>query len=188
LLPDGNVLLAASPGVFNTPVRFFEIAGKKLIGVPATPDAAQQSSYGLHLLLLPTGQVMETDGTQDVEIYTPAGAPLAKLAPKIQHFAKTVTHGNTYTLTGLHLNGYSQAVGYGDDYQASTNYPLVRITNSATGHVAYARTANHSSMAVANPASVTTQVTIPSGIETGASTLVVVANGVASAPLGITIN
>jgi hypothetical protein len=42
-------------------------------------------------------------------------------------------------------------------------------------------------MAVANPAPVTTQVTIPSGIDTGASTLVVVANGVASAPLSVTI-
>jgi hypothetical protein len=187
LLPDGNVLLAVSPGVYKKPVEFFEIAGKKLIAAPATPKAAIDSSFYIRLLVLPNGQVLQTDGRKDIEIYTPSGNPLAKTAPKITKFPATVTPGDTYTLTGKYLNGWSQAVGYGDDYQAATNYPLVRITNTATGHVFYARTANHSSMAVANPAPVTTQVTIPSGIETGASTLVVVANGVASAPLSVTI-
>jgi hypothetical protein len=41
---------------------------------------------------------------------------------------------------------------------------------------------------VANPSAVTASVAIPSGIETGASTLEVVTNGIASKPLSITIN
>jgi hypothetical protein len=188
LLINGNVLVATSPGIYKNGVKFFEItAANTLLAAPATPNVAQDSSYYVRLLPLPNGQVLEDDGSQDVEIYTPAGAAIATLAPTIQSFPATVTHGSTYTLSGTHLNGWSQAGAYGDDYQNATNYPIVRITNTATGHVFYARTANHSSMAVASPKVVTTQVTIPSGIETGAATLVVVANGIPSRPLGISI-
>jgi len=189
LLPTGNILLAASPGVYKSKVKFFEFTtANTLVKEPGTPNAAGDSSFSIRLLPLPNGQVLEVDGSREVEIYTPSGAANASLAPSITSFPATVTHGQTYTLTGVYLNGYSQAVGYGDDYQAATNYPLARITNEATGHVFYARTANHSSMAVASPLAVTTQVSIPAGIETGASTIVVVANGIPSAPLLITVN
>jgi hypothetical protein len=188
LLPDGNVLVAASPGIFKKPVKFFEIDGKKLKKAPATPNAKNDTSYLMCMLVLPNGQVLVTDESNDVEVYTEKGKVETKLAPVISSFPTTVTHGSTYTLSGTYLNGWSQAVGYGDDYQAATNYPIVRITNTATGHVFYARTANHSSMAVANPATVTTQVTVPAGIETGASTLEVVANGIPSAPFSVTVN
>ena len=187
LLPDGNVLLAASPGVFNTGVQMFEFDGKKLNPAPAFPQAASDSSYYLRLLVLPTGQVLETDGSNDVEIYTPKGKPYPGIAPVIQSFSKKLKPGKSYTLTGIGLNGVSQAVAYGDDYQGATNYPLVRITNTATGHVFYARTTNPSSMAVANPSPVTATVAIPKGIETGASTLEVVANGIASKALKVTV-
>ena len=187
LLPDGNVLLAASPGVFNTPTQFFEFDGKNLNKVVNTPNATKASSWNIRMLLLPTGQVLETDGSTDVEIYTPTGSPYPGIAPVIQSFSKKLKPGKSYTLTGVGLNGVSQAVAYGDDYQAATNYPLVRITNTATGHVFYARTTNPSSMAVANPSPVTATVAIPKGIETGASTLEVVANGIASKALKVTV-
>ncbi len=35
---------------------------------------------------------------------------------------------------------------------------------------------------------ISTQVDVPSGIETGASSLVVVANGIASTPVSVTVN
>ncbi len=181
LLPDGNVLVAASPGVFQTNTLFFEFDGKALNPVPTIPNGPSDSSYGLRLLVLPTGQVMETDGTSDVEIYTPAGTPALGTIPKIKFVPGKLVPGQSYTISGVGFNGVSQAVGYGDDYQAATNYPLVRITNHKTGHVFYGRTSNHSSMAVANKKVVTTTLTIPAGIEKGPSTLVVVANGVASA-------
>jgi hypothetical protein len=188
VLPDGNALLAASPGVFNTPTEFFEYNGKTLTKVAATTNASGDSSYGLRLMVLPTGQVMQTDGSSLVEVYTSTGAPHSSWAPTISSFPTTVTHGDVYKLTGYHLNGFTQANYYGDDYQAATNYPIVRITNTATGHVAFATTGHYSSFAVANPYQVTAQVTIPSGIETGASTLEVIANGIASKPYSITIN
>jgi hypothetical protein len=64
----------------------------------------------------------------------------------------------------------------------------VRITNKASGHVFYARTHDHSSMGVATgSASVSTMFDVPSSIETGASSLVVVANGIASQSTKVTI-
>lgn len=188
LLPSGNVLAAASPGVFKPGLHFFEFDGAALTEVANISGAAAMSSFEVRLLLLPNGQVLETNGSSNVEIYTPTGTAKAAWKPKIGSFPATVTRGSTYTLSGTKLNGMSQAVGYGDDYQAATNYPLVRLTNTASGHVFYARTANHSLMAVASPAVVTTQVTIPAGMETGATTLVAVANGIASVPVSVTVN
>ena len=76
---------------------------------------------------------------------------------------------------------------YGDDVQEATNFPLVRITNGSSGHVFYARTHNHSYMGVHSRKRVSTMFDVPSSIETGASTLVVVTNGIASAPVNVTI-
>ena len=71
----------------------------------------------------------------------------------------------------------------------ATNYPLVRMTNKATGHVVYARTHAHSSMGVATGSTlVSTLFDVPSATEPGASSLVVVANGIASMPVDVTVN
>jgi hypothetical protein len=77
-------------------------------------------------------------------------------------------------------------VAYGDDAQAATNYPLVRITNRASGHVVYARTHGHSSMSVANVES-HSFFDVPPTVEAGRSELVVVANGIASQPVEVQI-
>ena len=83
----------------------------------------------------------------------------------------------------------SQAAAFGDEQETATNYPLVRITNTATRHVFYARTHDHSTMGVATGnAVVTTTFDVPLGAETGASTLQVVANGVASGRVPVTLN
>jgi hypothetical protein len=81
----------------------------------------------------------------------------------------------------------SQAAAYGDDQQSATNYPLVRITNNATGHVFYSRTHDHSSMAVAFGGLVSTHFDVPATQELGPSTLVVVANGIPSDPVAVTV-
>ena len=92
-------------------------------------------------------------------------------------------------ILGQRFNGMSQAESFGDELETATNYPLVRITNTATGHVFYARTHDHSTMAVATGnARVSTRFDVPSTAETGASTLVVVANGIPSKPVSITVN
>jgi hypothetical protein len=65
----------------------------------------------------------------------------------------------------------------------------VRITNLATRHVFYARTHDHSTMAVATGnATVSTNFDVPAGMETGTSSLEVVANGIPSKRVTITVN
>jgi hypothetical protein len=89
---------------------------------------------------------------------------------------------------GTQLNGLSQGAAYGDDSQAATNYPLVRITNDATGHVFYCLTDKPTSMGVATGSLiVTADFAVPAGIELGASQLEVVTNGIASTPVAVTI-
>jgi hypothetical protein len=102
--------------------------------------------------------------------------------------AGTLTHGSlNNVLQGTQLNGLSQGAAYGDDAQAATNYPLVRITDS-TGAVVYCRTHNFSSGVATGAKIVSTQFDVPSTIALGAATLEVVANGIPSTAVAVTIN
>jgi hypothetical protein len=189
LLPNGNVLIDASPGVFHTPSRFYEYNGSSLVQVPAPPNAPNKSSFEGRMVVLPTGQVLFTDGTSDVEIYTPAGTFQNTWQPTISSVNTTLGSGSAdNSIFGTQFNGLSQGGAYGDDAQSATNYPLVRITNSSTSHVFYAKTHNHSTMGVATGSTaVSTQFDIPVNIETGPSILEVVANGIPSTPVSVTI-
>ncbi len=169
LLPSGNVLVEGTVGSY-------EFNGTTLTQVPYTPGC---------LMMLPTGQVL-VGGT---EVYNPAGTYQAQWAPTITKVATSVKRGSTYAISGTQFNGLSQAAAFGDEYQTATNYPLVRITNNSTGHVFYAKTHNHSSMGVATGSkTVYTHFDVPASMETGASTLQVVTNGIPSAPVSITVN
>jgi hypothetical protein len=188
LLPNGDVLCVASAGDYQLGSHFFEFDGTNLVQVAGTPNAGVDSSYNVFLMVLPTGQIMEVDNSSDIELYTSAGAPDPSWAPTVTSAPTTVVRGTTYALHGTQFNGLSQGAAYGDDYQSATNYPLVRITNGATGHVFYGRTHDHSTMAVATgSADVSTLFEAQAATETGASTLVVVANGIASQPVAITV-
>jgi len=138
-------------------------------------------------LVLPTGQIMVLSYSS-VILYTPTGQPQASWLPTIKKISKTLTRGQTYKITGTQFNGLSMAMAFGDEYENATNYPLVRITNKASGHVFYARTHDHSTMGVATGSTtVSTNFDVPTGAATGASTLVVVANGIPSKPVNVTL-
>ena len=189
---NGNVVVEASvfTGTFTPPANFYEWDGSHLNAFPAPPNAVNTPSFAGHLLVLPNGQIMYTDYSTDVEFLTSVGTFNAAWQPTITSVATTLTHGSSSNpISGTQFNGLSQANAYGDDFQDATNYPLVRITNNATGHVFYCKTHGHSTMAVATGSRVvSTKFNVPSRTETGASTLVVVANGIASAPVAVTIN
>jgi hypothetical protein len=188
LLPDGNVLCDTNPGVANPPSTFYEFDGTQFINVPAPPNAPLESTEGGSMLVLPTGQILFTDGSSDVEIYTSNGEPQGAWRPTINEVPGKLERGNTYRVTGTQFNGLSQGAMYGDDAQMATNYPLVRITNLASGHVFYARTHHHSTMAVATGSNVvSTYFDVPDGMETGSSELAVVANGISSTPVAVTV-
>jgi len=190
LLPDGNVLVMTSPGIFNSGVQFFEWNGKKLVNAPNITGASTIPSFVGDMLVLPTGQVLlTTQGSTATYVYTAKGSAKAAWAPTITNAPSSVTRGNTYKITGTQFNGLSQGAAYGDDTQSATNYPLVRITNNATKHVFFARTHDHSTMAVATGTKpVFTNFDVSANTETGASSLVVVTNGIPSAAVAVTVN
>src|SRR5262245_15647909 len=200
LLPNGNVLVMASPVIngdpFNAPSHFYELDGSNnLTQVVDSPNAASFNSYQGRMLLLPTGHVLLTAynqvATQDVVLYSNGGGPQNAWRPVITTAPNQVVSGNTYSISGTLFTGFSEGASYGDDAQASTNYPLVRITNIASGHVFYAKTHGHSRMgvvAVGSSEVVTTQFDEPAGLEAGPSNLVVVVNGIPSLPVVINRN
>jgi hypothetical protein len=194
-LPNGNVLVLASPvkvgSTYNIPSHFYELSlsGNTLAAVADTPNSVTIPSYGGRFLMLPTGEVLYTGS--DTMLYTASGGPLDTWRPAITSAPSSVTPGTTFSVSGRLFNGFSEGASYGDDAQSATNYPLARITNNATGHVVYAKTSGHSRMgieAVGSTTIVTTNVQVPASIETGASTLQVIANGIASLPQAITIS
>jgi len=171
LLTDGDVLVQGTSG------QIYDFNGTTLTGTSLLGN-------GNSLMILPTGQVLV--GGQAVINST--GTYQAAWQPAIATYPATVTRGSTYPISGTQFNGLSQANGFGDELQTSTNYPLVRITNVATAHVFYARTHGHSTMGVATGSTtVSTNFDVAAGTETGASTLVVVANGIPSAPVSVTV-
>jgi hypothetical protein len=179
LLPSGHVLIAALSG------RFYEYDGATLSATGALPNNSGNTVY--LVLPLPNGQALVTGGV--TQIYSGNGSANPAWAPTITAAPAILTRGSTYTISGAQFNGLSQAAAVGDELNAATNYPLVRITNTASGHVFYARTHNHSSMSVATGSTiVSTLFNVAAVTETGASSLAVVANGIASVPVGVTVN
>jgi hypothetical protein len=230
LLPSGNVLTFSGPigdgtaaNEFRIGSHFFELdrTVNPLVWNQVAESAglaaqvAADPSYQGQLLVLPNGQVLFVDGLSGnksgVWIYTPNGTPNAAWQPTITAFPAVITRDTTYEIFGTLFNGMSQANFYGDDAQNASNYPIVQVTITATGHVYYGRTHDHSSMGVAQTTlPVSTQFelfTCPHNVgnpndptnlprnlgaacvpETGAATLRVIANGISSSPVNVTIN
>jgi hypothetical protein len=184
LLPDGDVLVSTRTGVFLPPTHFLLFDGTSFT---RAPDTTTSADGGLgYMLVLPTGQVLY-NGPAKLEIFTDPGSPNPAWAPRVISVPTQLAAGSTYTLAGLQLNGLSEGAAYGDDYQSSTDYPLVQITNDGTGAVAYARTWGMTNRSIAPQASSCTNFTLPSGIGTGPSELRVIANGIASSPEPVTV-
>lgn len=194
LLPNGNVLFAGYEVVFALgganpfPTDFFEFDGNQYIAQPQSLQAAAGTSSLRNLFInLPTGEVLTFDFTTELELYTsanpghnPAWEPVIKSVPA------QVKPGKSYVIHGVLFNGMSQGSMEGDDFQMATNYPLVRITNLATGHVFYSRTHDHSYMGVAaTKKRVHTHFDVPLTQEVGPSKIEVIANGIASQPICI---
>src|SRR5882762_2618131 len=112
------------------------------------PAAPNNSSFHQNFMLLPTGEVLLTDFSNDIEMYRPTvTTPVAAAVPVISTIsATTLVHGGTFTMT-------------------------------ANNHVFYCRTFNHSTRAIGPSVSGTTSFTVPSTTETGAARVQLIANG-----------
>jgi hypothetical protein len=173
LLTNGNALVLGESGVL------YEFDGKTLTAGPNSGGGYQS------LIMLPSGEVI----VGGFALYSTKGTYSKAWAPKITNFTSSVKRGSTYKISGQQFNGLSQAASFGDELETATNYPLVRITNNSTGHVFYAKTHDHSTMGVATgTTTVFTNFDVPAKMETGASKLEVVANGIPSKAVSVTVN
>ena len=194
LLPNGRVLccagLATGGQGWGGPPAFFEFdPATNLLNPVATPALNASVPYVGRMLLLPTGQVLYASGQDNIAIATPAprvrGHAEEALEPQITEAPEHLIPGGHHKVSGRRFNGVSQAVSYGDDCSAATNYPIARL-RYADGRVVYGRTFDHSTMAVATGHHlVHTTVEIPASAPSGHAHLEIVANGIASDPVEV---
>jgi hypothetical protein len=181
LLDNGKVLLAASTingRTFSGPTSIVEydpIANAMTV-VSGTGPNLSSGAFLDRMLDLPNGQVLFSNATRQLSVYTPDGTPVTAGQPTVSAITSS---GSTFTLTGTQLNGLSEGAAYGDDAQMASNYPLVRLQDG-NGNVTFAATSNWSSAGVQTGAApVTTTFAAP---PPGAYLLTVGANGIFSAP------
>jgi hypothetical protein len=196
-LPDGNLLVQASPGVFDTPSHFWEFSISKKGKATATqvddPGSADNTAdFEGNLLVLPTGQAL-WDNSQvtpnEVALYTPKGKPEKAWLPVVSSVSKSITVGSTgNAISGTNFNGWDLGGAQANEAQEATNFPLVRITNKNSGDVCFARSYNFSTMGVWTKDTTSATFDIPASCETGASTLQVIVNGIASKGVSVTLD
>ena len=212
LLPSGQVIFVGGDTVrisngktpptfsfWSSPCRVFLFtpapapAPGTIAVLDAQPPANNVLAYQARLLVLPNGQVLFTPGngtalsilTVDTALL---GSPQNVWRPTISSVADHMMAGRTYTLTGTQFNGLSQACSYGDDAMVATNYPIAQFTNTVSNKIYYGRTFGFSSMGIATGATPqTARVQLPTNIPTGTYRLVVIANGIGSAPTTVQV-
>lgn len=191
LEPNGKVLAMLSPGLFQGGCQFVEYdPGANTLTNTANPtNCPSDSSFVGHLMVLPTGQIMFTDFSGLVEIYTPAGGVVSGVAPTINPISGSINSPSiNNALSGTQLNGLSENNAYGDDYQGATNYPLVRLVQvAAPNNVYYATTHSETTHSIAPSTPNSTQFDVPAGLPSGTYDLFAVANGIESNPVTVTV-
>lgn len=149
---------------------------------PASPDPTLPyfSAYVYRMLMLPTGQLLMDDSTNQLWICTSSGAAPSRYLPKVTAVAHV--SGDEYKLTGTQISGQSAGASYGDDAQMDENYPIIRLVSS-TQKVYYARTTHWSSTDVGTgSAPQTVDFAISHDTPPGAYSLILSAAGLQSAP------
>jgi hypothetical protein len=193
VLPNGHVFFTADAGptlgVFSPPTGVFDYnPNTNTITQVSSPDPNLpfEPSFPTRELVLPTGQVLFSDGGAQLYVYTPDGSAQLLSRPFVTNV--TVNHG-VYTLTGVQLNGQSAGSTYGDDAESDENYPIVSLKNPITGQVFYARTFNWSNTGVQtglfNPETV--NFTLPAGMPNGIYLLTDSGAGIQSLPFPVFI-
>src|SRR5215469_712012 len=195
-LPDGNVLVEASPSYGGTPAHFWEftISSSGVVTATQVNDTKKSSSssdFEGNMVLLPTGQVLwdDSQASNEIALYTPQGSANSSWLPVVSSVSSTLTVGSTgNAISGTNFNGFDLGGSYGDDAQAATNYPIVRVTNNASGAVCFGKSYNFSTMGVWTTGTTNAVFDIPASCQKGASTLQVIVNGIASTGTAVTLN
>ena len=198
MMQNGKILLACSPvptssNEFASPTYWYEFDYTNntytAVNAPTGGASFNGISQQVDLLNLPNGQVLcciNSDPTsQQYYVYTPTG-PIVTAGKPIVNSVTAVTC-TEYIATGKNFNGISQGSAFGDENQNDSNYPIVKLTSG--GNVYYCRSHdwNSSDIWTGNRES-TTGFTLPSSIPSGTYNLYVIANGISSDSIQITLN
>ena len=201
MMPNGKILLCVgpvlednanpnSPSDWQSPISFYEYD----YSVGATGSFTQvlapgNSSYTendvtfpCRMLVLPTGNVLFTDGGSQLYVFQQDSGSLAAGQPAINGYSWN--SDGSLKVTGTLFDGISEGAAYGDDQQMASDYPIVRFTSGSD--VYYGRTYNWSSTSVQTGGrTMTTDVTVPPAVYDfpGTFSMQVIANGNASAAI-----
>lgn len=170
-------------GVFSNPTELFDFdpRSNSLTQVTsALPDGNLpfEGVYPTRMLILPTGQVLFSDSSSQLWVYTSSGTA----NPLLQPFIANVSYlgGGKFRLSGFQLDGQSAGAAYGDDDQMAANYPIIRMVDPG-GNVFYARTSNWSTIAVGQGYE-TVDFTLNPEVTPGYYSLIVSGAGISSFP------
>ncbi|HXP45467.1 MAG TPA: kelch repeat-containing protein [Candidatus Acidoferrales bacterium] len=172
-------------GTFSNPAELFDFdPWKSTIRqvTSALPDVnlPYEGSYPTRMLILPTGQLLFSDDSSQLWVYTSSGMPNPLLRPLITK-VRYLGDGK-FRLTGFKLDGQSAGAAYGDDDQMDSNYPIIRMAN-LSGNVFYARTSDWSKIAVGDGARrETVDFRLNPGVTPGDYSLIVSGAGISSFP------
>ena len=198
LMPNGNILCALSKtpdsvGKFPTGTYFYEFDYRTntftKILTPLGTDTMKMACYLTGMLNLPDGNIFYgTQHSNQYYIYQPGGTPVANGHPVTENVVRI--NCDTFMAVGEQFNGISQGAAYGDDWQMATNYPVISLVHRDAlygDQVHYVRTYNWNSNGVMRGnAQDTTYFTLPAGLPYDTYDLIVVANGIPSAPYSFT--
>ena len=190
MMPDGKILCDFSPqGTYNDPIYFYEFdyLTNTFTQIKAFngKDTIGNNDDFTNMLDLPDGSVLVSEQYDSIYYqYVPSGNPLAAGKPTISGISGTCPN---YVITGKLFNGISEGAAYGDDWQCSTNYPIVRLTDGT--NVYYAKTSNWNRIGAVMTDSLpdTADFVIPQMLQATYSVYVVV-NGIPSNPVLLTTN
>ena len=191
LTTQGSIGLVLG-GIFSSPAQIFRFDSRAGTMTPiASPPGSllpTNPAFIMRMLVLPTGQLMLSDSSNQLYVYTPnrSSAP-ESLRPAISR-VRYRGYG-VFELTGTQINGQSEGAAYGDDDQMNENFPIVRLQDPDTGNVYYCRTSNWSSVAVGGGYQPeTVDFTVNPAVRKGNYWLTVVGAGIASEPVKIHID
>lgn len=176
-------------GVYSSPAQLFDFNAKAGTMTPIPPPPGSylpyESAYVTRMLILPTGQLMLSDASNQLYVYTPDGSAPEWLRPVITDV--DYKGDGVFRLTGRRLNGQSAGAAYGDDDQMNENFPIVRLEDPHTQNVYYCRTTDWSSVTVDGQRCERVNFTLNAAIKAGEYDFVVVGAGIASCPQKIRI-
>jgi len=182
LEPNGKVLEQLSPGLFQAGCQFAEfdpVAGT-LTNTVNNSFCPADSSFVGHLMIFPTGQIGSMDYDTVIQLYNPKPGVVSGVAPTIIPATNSYLGGSKNNiLYGIQLNGLSENNAYGDDYQAATNYPLIRFTDS-NNKVWYGFTHDDSSHSIAPGTVSFTKFDLNPAMPPGTYMMQVATNGIGS--------